>query len=126
MPTVERGLCEVVFCSMEIAGDKPSIKSTSGFSIIDKNCLAYADNDLKNLVFEQDASVVGHCPARKSKLLSILTEKDGHEGVDLDNESFERLVTWIDTYAQRQGAFSERQEQELLEFRKEITAMLTD
>jgi hypothetical protein len=36
-PTVERGLCEVDFCSMEIAGDSPSIWSTSGFSISDRN-----------------------------------------------------------------------------------------
>src|SRR2546428_721902 len=30
---------------MEIAGDSPSIESTSGFSICSRNCLAYADND---------------------------------------------------------------------------------
>ena len=30
---------------MEIAGDKPSIESTSGLSIKDRNCLAYEDND---------------------------------------------------------------------------------
>jgi hypothetical protein len=28
------------FCSMEIAGDSPSMWSTSGFSIIDRNCRA--------------------------------------------------------------------------------------
>jgi hypothetical protein len=33
-------LWEVDFCSIEIAGDKPSIVSTSGFSIIDRNCRA--------------------------------------------------------------------------------------
>ena len=31
---------DVVFCSMEIAGLNPSIKSTFGFCIICKNCLA--------------------------------------------------------------------------------------
>ena len=34
MPTVERGFFDVVFCSMAIAGDRPSIWSTSGFCII--------------------------------------------------------------------------------------------
>jgi len=29
--TVERGLCDVAFCSIAIAGDRPSIRSTSGF-----------------------------------------------------------------------------------------------
>ena len=40
MAMFERGLCEVDFCSMEIAGDRPSMWSTSGFSIIERNCLA--------------------------------------------------------------------------------------
>ena len=37
VPTVERGLWEVDFCSMEIAGDSPSMCSTSGFSITERN-----------------------------------------------------------------------------------------
>jgi hypothetical protein len=37
VPTVERGLCEVDFCSIEMAGESPSMVSTSGFSIIDRN-----------------------------------------------------------------------------------------
>jgi hypothetical protein len=37
VPTVERGLRDVVFCSIEIAGDRPSIWSTSGFCIISRN-----------------------------------------------------------------------------------------
>jgi hypothetical protein len=43
VPTVERGLCEVDFCSIEIAGDSPSMTSTSGLSISCRNCRAYAD-----------------------------------------------------------------------------------
>ena len=34
VPTVERGLDEIVFWSMEMAGEMPSMDSTSGFSII--------------------------------------------------------------------------------------------
>jgi hypothetical protein len=37
VPTVERGLCEVDFCSIAIAGDRPSMWSRSGFSIIERN-----------------------------------------------------------------------------------------
>ena len=37
VPTVDRGLREVVFCSIEIAGERPSIESTSGFCINSKN-----------------------------------------------------------------------------------------
>ena len=43
--TVERGLEAVVFCSIEIAGDNPSIRSTSGFSICSRNWRAYAERD---------------------------------------------------------------------------------
>ena len=35
-----RQFLDVVFWSIEIAGESPSIDSTSGFSIIPKNCLA--------------------------------------------------------------------------------------
>ena len=41
--TVDLGFFEVFFCSIAIAGLKPSIKSTFGFFILSKNCLAYAD-----------------------------------------------------------------------------------
>ena len=34
-----------VLCSIEMAGDKPSMESTSGFSMSPRNCRAYADND---------------------------------------------------------------------------------
>jgi hypothetical protein len=40
VPTVERGFLEVVFWSIEIAGERPSIESTSGFSIRPRNCRA--------------------------------------------------------------------------------------
>ena len=40
VPTVERGLRLVVFCSMEMAGDRPSMESTSGRSIWSRNCRA--------------------------------------------------------------------------------------
>jgi hypothetical protein len=38
--TVERGFLLVVFCSMEMAGERPSMLSTSGFSIWSRNCRA--------------------------------------------------------------------------------------
>ena len=40
VPTVERGLRAVTFCSMAIAGGRPFIKSHSGFLILPRNCLA--------------------------------------------------------------------------------------
>src|SRR3989344_9535576 len=43
--TVEGGLLERLFWSMEIAGESPDISSTSGFCICRKNCRAYAERD---------------------------------------------------------------------------------
>ena len=38
--TVDRGFFDVFFCSIAIAGLNPSIRSTLGFFILSKNCLA--------------------------------------------------------------------------------------
>jgi len=43
VPTVDRGLREVDFWSIDTAGDRPSMKSTSGLSIWPRNCRAYAE-----------------------------------------------------------------------------------
>ena len=40
VPTVERGLREVLCCSSEMAGDRPSSFSTSGLSIWGRTCRA--------------------------------------------------------------------------------------
>jgi hypothetical protein len=89
-----------------------------------QNLLSFAQKDLEKLAFERDKSVVGQCPARRSKLLAMLTEEQGHEGLRLDPDSFNRLVTWMDVYAQRQGSFSEHQENKLREFRRQMAVML--
>jgi hypothetical protein len=88
--------------------------------------ISYSSEDLKNLAFEKPRSEIGDCPARKSKLLALLTEGGGHEGVQLDPLSRQRLVTWMDTYAQRQGSFSDEQEQKLRDFRREMAALLAE
>jgi len=78
------------------------------------NLLAFGDNDLKNLALERDRSVVGEMPARRSKLLALLRS---HHGVRLEADSWNRLVTWMDVYAQKQGSFSAQQEEELRQLR---------
>src|SRR5512137_1127247 len=45
VPTVLRGFFEVVFCSMEMAGESPSMESTSGFCMMPRNCRAYEERD---------------------------------------------------------------------------------
>jgi hypothetical protein len=89
-----------------------------------QNLLSFGGKDLQTLAFEKDRSVAGQCPARKSKLLALLTEGRGHYEVRLDPDSYHRLVTWMDIYAQRLGHFSEAQEEELCELRRRLGAML--
>lgn len=79
----------------------------------------YADNDLKRLAFEKPVSLPGDCVARQSKLLALITAPGGHEGVQLDEESLNRIKVWMDTYTHRQGSFSETQEQELIALRQQ-------
>ena len=45
VPTIDLGFLWVDFCSIAIAGLRPSILSTFGLSKRPKNCLAYADSD---------------------------------------------------------------------------------
>ncbi len=40
VPTVERGLFEAAFCSIEMVGERPRIVSYFGFSICPRNCRA--------------------------------------------------------------------------------------
>jgi hypothetical protein len=86
--------------------------------------MALGDGDLEKLALEKDQSLIGQCVAANSRLLALLTEGEGHEGVRLDPDSFDRLVTWMDLYAQRTGSFSEEQEEELRRFRQEFSHLL--
>jgi hypothetical protein len=88
--------------------------------------LGFADGDLKKHAFERDRSVPGQGTAANSKLWKLLTQADGHEGVQLDADSANRLVTWLDTYAQRTGHFSKEQEAKLAAFRRECAPLLKE
>jgi len=91
-----------------------------------ESLMSFADKDLEKLAFERDRSDVGQCPAGRSKLLALLTQQGGHAGVRLDNDSFNRVVLWMDVYAQRQGSFSEDQERQLYALRRQLAPMLAE
>ena len=88
--------------------------------------ISFGGEDLKKLAFERDRSVVGQCTAMKSKLYALLTDEKGHEGLRLDADGLGKLVLWMDLYAQRQGSFSERQEQELQKLRLKWSHLLAE
>ena len=86
--------------------------------------LASFGNDLAKLARERDRSVAGDCVARRSRLWAILADAKGHAGVHLDRGSLDRLAVWMDLYAQRQGYYSDAQEQQLRNLRVQLAPLL--
>jgi hypothetical protein len=76
--------------------------------------------------YRRGLSFVGDGIAQRSALLALLDAAGGHYGVQLDADSRERLLTWMDTYAQRVGHFSDEQELELIRFRQLCAPILIE
>ncbi len=115
-----------VSCHRADSGDTAAAKLDLTKDNAYENLMGFADKDLEKLAFEQDASIVGNCVARKSRLLAVLRDGTTHRDVHLDADGLERLVTWMDVYAQRSGSFSETQEDELRGLRRAMAAMLSE
>ncbi len=88
--------------------------------------MSYGENDLKQRAFERDRSLPGECTAANSKLWKLLTTPDGHQHRQLDVENRQRLATWMDTYAQQVGHYSEQQERDLARFRINLAPLLNE
>lgn len=86
--------------------------------------LNVASNDLRKLACERDRSYAGEGTAANSRLWKLLTVDEGHAGVRLDAGARERLATWLDTYAQQFGHFSEAQERQLDQLRTDWAPLL--
>jgi hypothetical protein len=69
-------------------------------------------------------SIVGQGAAATSPLLELL--RKGHRDVSLSRGDVERLITWMDTYAQVRGSFSDDQEQRLRNLRADLSWMLSN
>ncbi len=106
-----------VSCHKPGSGNKgQSLDLTAAASY--QSLISFGGEDLKKKAFERDRSLPGHGTAATSRLYAVLTQPGGHEGVQLDAPSLDRLVLWMDTYAYRQGSFSEQQEKELVRLRR--------
>jgi hypothetical protein len=68
--------------------------------------------------YHQGISIEGRAPSILSPWLTHVREPGSHEGVALSPDDLERLLTWLDTYGQRLGAFSQTQEDELVALRE--------
>jgi hypothetical protein len=76
--------------------------------------------------YRQGYSAEGACAAATSPVLAKLAALDGHHAVKLAADELERLITWMDTYGQRLGSFSEEQERQLTDFRSRCADLLTE
>ena len=74
--------------------------------------------------YKRATSAVGACAAANSPILRLLTEGKGHNDVTLSRDDTERLITWLDLYAQQLGSFSAEQEQRLIALRGRWTNLL--
>ena len=115
-----------VECHAGNAGDTEAATFDLTPSSAYQSLIAFAEKDLEKLAFEKDRSFVGECPARKSKLLALLAEDANHQDVALDADGFERLVTWMDTYAHRQGSLSPDQERQLAALKQRYRHLLEE
>jgi hypothetical protein len=102
--------------------DKPDLSGQASYASL----LAHGQPTLREQIvarYRAGASPVGVGAARESALMSLLA--DGHHGVELDEDDRDRLVTWLDTYAQRLGSFSDDQEARLVRLREAMAPILT-
>ena len=76
--------------------------------------------------YRQGFSKPGEGLAATSALLALLSRPEGHYELRLDARAKERFTVWMDTYAQRLGAFSPDQERRLEELRQAWADLLTD
>lgn len=89
--------------------------------------VAYGSPSLADHVrtrYAEGRSAAGAGAARTSALLALLRADDGHHGVRLSADDQSRLATWTDTYAQRQGSYSDEQERLLEVLRARSVGLL--
>lgn len=89
--------------------------------------VSYGEESLKQHIgerYQDGKSLSGSGPAKTSALLAYLKTDVAHQSVKLDKESSERLITWMDTYAQRLGSFSAGQENDLEELKRTMASLL--
>jgi len=86
----------------------------------------YGEPSLKTHVmtrYRQGFSTAGACAAKMNPLIKLIDQ--GHYEVKLATDDWNRLITWMDTYGQRRGSFSEDQEKRLHDLRQKTVMLRT-
>lgn len=89
-----------------------------------RNLMEYGD--LGKQASERDRSILNQGVTANSSLWRLLTRPGGHRGIVFGPESRTRLATWLDTYAQWQGHFSQQQERELSALKESLAGLLLE
>ena len=76
--------------------------------------------------YRKGISAEGNCAAANSAVMAMLYGPKGHYKVKLVGEDRQRLIVWMDAYAQWAGSFSDDQELQLTELRRRYAGMLID
>jgi hypothetical protein len=76
--------------------------------------------------YRRGYSVEGDGLAARSAVLALLTDPAGHHGVRLAPADLQRLIVWMDAYAQKTGSFSADQEKRLKELRDSSADLLIE
>jgi hypothetical protein len=74
--------------------------------------------------YSRGASLPGQGAARSSAVLAALRDQEAHRDLKLTADDRTRLITWMDTYAQRLGSFDEGQERQLVELRRTMSDLM--
>lgn len=72
--------------------------------------------------YEQGRSAAGQCVARSAELTQLLDR--GHYDVRLGDDDWERLITWMDVYAQLAGSSGRKQRDQLVQLRAKWSWLL--
>ena len=102
-------------------GAKPDLSPAKAYdSLVDYGSPSLREHVLAR--YTQGRSIPGAGAAQTSPLVALL--RQGHYEVDLSVDDWERLFTWLDTYGQRRGSFSDDQEQRLRDLRHRMAGLL--
>ena len=125
-PVLDR---QCVACHSPDSTDKAAAKFDLSPAKAYDSLVEYGKPSLRDQVmdgYRRGYSVAGDGIARRSALWALIDKQGGHYEVALDTDDRERLITWMDTYAQKAGAFSPSQEAELRQMRRTHRPMLIE
>ena len=120
------------FGNLELLYREPDMSSASPMPVAPRErppvqaSLAGSNGPLEGRVLMQDVARGLDGTAANSRLWKMLSQPEGHAGVALDVDSISRLLTWMDTYAQRSGHYSAEQETQITAFRRACAPLLRE